>query len=30
MEFLNQKENQNLDEATIAQKLIHFYKENNI
>ncbi|HEC1728146.1 TPA: hypothetical protein R1703_001267, partial [Campylobacter lari] len=30
MEFLNQKENQNLDEAVIAQKLIHFYKENNI
>ncbi|AJC86195.1 SoxW family protein [Campylobacter sp. RM16704] len=30
MEFLNQKENQNLDEETIAKKLLHFYKENKI
>ncbi|AJD01769.1 SoxW family protein [Campylobacter lari] len=30
MEFLNQKENQDLDEQTIGQKLIHYYKENNI
>ncbi|WP_139452100.1 SoxW family protein [Campylobacter armoricus] len=30
MDFLNKKENQNLDEETIAKKLLHFYKENKI
>ncbi|RKO65360.1 hypothetical protein CKA54_00660 [Campylobacter sp. P255] len=30
MDFLNKSENQKLDEASIAQKLIHYYKDNNI
>ncbi|MBF7044045.1 thioredoxin fold domain-containing protein, partial [Campylobacter volucris] len=30
MDFLNKAENQNLNEAELGKKLLHFYKDNKI